>query len=104
MAKQLIGGRLRGRDGEISDVLPGTGVVLDLTEGKAAVYRDDDGEAHVVSATCTHMGCLVEWNEAERSWDCPCHGSRFDTDGTVLAGPATHPLGAVDLPVEARSA
>ena len=104
VAKQLIGGRLRGRDGEISDVLPGTGVVLDLTEGKAAVYRDDDGAAHVVSATCTHMGCLVEWNEAERSWDCPCHGSRFDTDGTVLAGPATHPLGAIYLPVEARSA
>jgi len=49
------------------------------------------------------MGCLVEWNEAERSWDCPCHGSRFDTDGTVLAGPATHPLDAIDLPVEARS-
>jgi Rieske Fe-S protein len=57
-----------------------------------AVYRDDAGETHVRSATCTHLGCIVRWNDAERSWDCPCHGSRFDVDGTVLNGPATAPL------------
>jgi nitrite reductase/ring-hydroxylating ferredoxin subunit len=60
--------------------------------GKTGVYRDDDGQLHAVSLRCTHLGCLVRWNGAERSWDCPCHGSRFDVDGSVLEGPATTPL------------
>ncbi|MEU3644377.1 Rieske 2Fe-2S domain-containing protein [Lentzea sp. NPDC034063] len=60
--------------------------------GKTGVYRDDDGELHAVSMRCTHLGCLVRFNAAERSWDCPCHGSRFDVDGEVLEGPATRPL------------
>ncbi|MFC5970940.1 FAD-dependent oxidoreductase [Halomarina salina] len=59
------------------------------------VYRDEDGEDHVVDAVCPHMGCLVQWNDGERSWDCPCHGSRFAVDGRVLDGPATE-----DLPTE----
>jgi glycine/D-amino acid oxidase-like deaminating enzyme/nitrite reductase/ring-hydroxylating ferredoxin subunit len=63
------------------------------THGKMlAVYRDDAGETHVRSAVCTHLGCIVRWNDAERSWDCPCHGSRFDVDGAVLNGPATAAL------------
>jgi glycine/D-amino acid oxidase-like deaminating enzyme/nitrite reductase/ring-hydroxylating ferredoxin subunit len=60
--------------------------------GKKGVYRDEDGTLHAVSLRCTHLGCLVHFNAAERSWDCPCHGSRFDVDGTVLEGPAVHPL------------
>jgi glycine/D-amino acid oxidase-like deaminating enzyme/nitrite reductase/ring-hydroxylating ferredoxin subunit len=60
--------------------------------GKTGVFRDDDGTLHAVSLRCTHLGCLVRFNAAERSWDCPCHGSRFDLDGTVLEGPATRPL------------
>ncbi|MGH3710043.1 MAG: ubiquinol-cytochrome c reductase iron-sulfur subunit, partial [Pseudonocardiaceae bacterium] len=51
-----------------------------------------DGTLHVVSLRCTHLGCLLRFNGAERSWDCPCHGSRFDVDGAVLEGPALHPL------------
>jgi Rieske Fe-S protein len=47
---------------------------------------------HSVSARCTHLGCIVSWNNAERSWDCPCHGSRFGVDGDVLQGPAVKPL------------
>jgi Rieske Fe-S protein len=62
-----------------------------------AVYRDEDGTAHAVSARCTHMGCLVRFNAAETSWDCPCHGSRFDVDGTVLEGPAVRPLTTHDI-------
>lgn len=56
------------------------------------LYRDEDGELHVVSAICTHMDCVVNWNDAETSWDCPCHGSRFDVDGSVLDGPAVADL------------
>jgi glycine/D-amino acid oxidase-like deaminating enzyme/nitrite reductase/ring-hydroxylating ferredoxin subunit len=59
---------------------------------KFAVYRDTEGRVHRVSAACTHLGCVVRWNPADTSWDCPCHGSRFDPDGRVLHGPATRPL------------
>jgi Rieske Fe-S protein len=56
------------------------------------VFRDDDGEIHTVSMRCTHLGYLVRFNAAERSWDCLCHGSRFDVGGAVLEGPAVTPL------------
>ncbi|MGV9874641.1 LysE family transporter [Streptomyces cellulosae] len=65
--------------------------------GRLAVYRDDDGALHAVSARCTHMGCLVDFNAAERAWECPCHGSRFDTEGNVVQGPATKPLERRDI-------
>jgi Rieske Fe-S protein len=57
-----------------------------------AVFCDDDGTLHEVSARCTHLGCIVRFNAAERTWDCPCHGSRFGIDGAVIEGPATRPL------------
>jgi Rieske Fe-S protein len=60
--------------------------------GKVAAYREEDGTLHTVSAVCTHLGCQVKWNEAERSWDCPCHGSRFDPTGRVIQGPAVKDL------------
>jgi Rieske Fe-S protein len=62
--------------------------------GKIAAYREEDGTLHTVSAVCTHLGCQVKWNEAERSWDCPCHGSRFDPTGRVIQGPAVKDLEA----------
>jgi glycine/D-amino acid oxidase-like deaminating enzyme/nitrite reductase/ring-hydroxylating ferredoxin subunit len=71
---------------------PGTGAVVKHGSERLAVYRDDDGVAHALSAVCTHLGCQVAFNPIERSWDCPCHGSRFAVDGTVLDGPATKPL------------
>lgn len=67
------------------------GIVSD-GEGEWATYVDEDGTAHAVSPTCTHLGCLVSFNRVERAWECPCHGSRFDLDGAVLQGPATRPL------------
>src|SRR3954469_22249137 len=60
--------------------------------GKVAAYRDEGGTLHAVSAVCTHLGCQVQWNSAERSWDCPCHGSRFDVTGRVIQGPAVKDL------------
>jgi Rieske Fe-S protein len=57
-----------------------------------ALYCDDAGVLHQLSPTCTHMGCFVTWNPAERSWDCPCHGSRFSAEGHVIHGPAVKDL------------
>jgi Rieske Fe-S protein len=62
-----------------------------------AIARSTSGELHAVNAVCTHLGCIVGFNDGEQTWDCPCHGSRFALDGTVLDGPATAPLGPVDL-------
>ncbi|MGH2950975.1 MAG: FAD-dependent oxidoreductase [Solirubrobacterales bacterium] len=71
---------------------PGEGRVVGSGIGQRAVYRDEDGELHELSARCPHLGCIVAWNAAERTWDCPCHGSRFDPSGAVRNGPATSPL------------
>jgi glycine/D-amino acid oxidase-like deaminating enzyme/nitrite reductase/ring-hydroxylating ferredoxin subunit len=80
------------------DVGPGEGKVLKLDGQRVACARDDQGQLSLVSAVCTHMGCLVRWNGTERTWDCPCHGSRFHPDGQVLAGPAESPLSPVKPP------
>ena len=71
---------------------PGEGKVVKLDGRKVAAYRDKKGILTVKSAVCTHMGCIVRWNGAEKTWDCPCHGSRFKCDGHVLGGPAETPL------------
>ncbi|WP_280213782.1 FAD-dependent oxidoreductase [Nocardia cyriacigeorgica] len=93
VAKHFVGDRLRTvRTGSVADIAPSTGAVLRVAGSPCAVYRDEDGELHAVSATCTHLGCLVAFNDAERTWECPCHGSRFTVDGAVVQGPATRPL------------
>lgn len=93
VAGHYVGDRVRhGEVGTVAELASGQGAVLRVGGERCAVYRDDDGRAHAVSAVCTHMGCVVGFNEVERSWDCPCHGSRFATDGSVLEGPATKPL------------
>ena len=76
----------------IDDLEPGEGDIVELGGEKVAGHRRDDGTLVAVSPTCTHLGCQVNWNRAERSWDCPCHGSRFAPDGGVLQGPAVHRL------------
>ncbi|HUR52243.1 MAG TPA: FAD-dependent oxidoreductase, partial [Mycobacteriales bacterium] len=89
---ELIGGMFRPSLRGMEELEPGQAGVFLRPGGRTAAYRDDAGELHVVSARCTHLGCTVRWNDAERSWDCPCHGSRFGIDGAVLHGPAVHPL------------
>ena len=80
-------------DDEIySEIKAGEGKVVDHGTEKWAVYRDENGVVHCRSALCTHMACVVDWNEAEKSWDCPCHGSRFEATGEVIEGPAFSPL------------
>ena len=85
-----------GELGAEDQIQPGQGAVLRQGLTKVAAYRDDDGVLHKLSATCTHVGCIVDWNPLEKSWDCACHGSRFATDGTVLNGPAMSPLKPVE--------
>jgi glycine/D-amino acid oxidase-like deaminating enzyme/nitrite reductase/ring-hydroxylating ferredoxin subunit len=88
----LVGDRLKRHGGEPDQLEAGDGDVFRVHGREVAVSRDDDGSLTAVSATCTHMGCVVAWNSSERTWDCPCHGSRFAVDGTVLEGPAVHGL------------
>lgn len=75
----------------------GEGKVVDLEGEKVAVYKDDKDQTHAVSAVCTHLGCIVNFNNAEKSWDCPCHGSRYGVDGNVLHGPAIKNLQKKDI-------
>jgi glycine/D-amino acid oxidase-like deaminating enzyme/nitrite reductase/ring-hydroxylating ferredoxin subunit len=89
--------RFAGAKGRSLRAVPrGAGRVIEYNEQQVAAYRDESGDVSLCSAVCTHMGCMVDWNEAERTWDCPCHGSRFKTDGTVIGGPAEAPLGKIE--------
>jgi glycine/D-amino acid oxidase-like deaminating enzyme/nitrite reductase/ring-hydroxylating ferredoxin subunit len=80
---------LRGGDVDnYREIEPGEGAIVSHGLQKLAVYRDEQGRVHECSAICPHLGCVVQWNRVEKSWDCPCHGSRFDPLGVVLNGPA----------------
>jgi glycine/D-amino acid oxidase-like deaminating enzyme/nitrite reductase/ring-hydroxylating ferredoxin subunit len=83
----------RGDVSSLDEIRPGTGAIVRRGLKMVAVYRDPDGVCHERSATCPHLGGVVGWNDAEKSWDCPCHGSRFDPFGRVLNGPAVSGLG-----------
>ncbi|MFL6205119.1 MAG: FAD-dependent oxidoreductase [Acidimicrobiales bacterium] len=96
--KHMIGDRVGvAEDSSIDSLPPGDGVVVRIDGHPTAVHRDDAGELHAVSAVCTHLGCLLSFNRCERSWDCPCHGSRFTVDGAVLEGPAVDDLAEKEL-------
>jgi glycine/D-amino acid oxidase-like deaminating enzyme/nitrite reductase/ring-hydroxylating ferredoxin subunit len=76
----------------IDALKPGEGTVARVGRKQVGAYRDDAGALHLLSARCTHLGCIVGWNAADRAWECPCHGSRFAADGTLVQGPATADL------------
>ena len=84
----------------IADLAPGDGGIVKHGKQKLAVWKDDNGQPHALSATCTHKGCTVTWNNAERTWDCLCHGSMFNADGTVIHGPAVRPLPTKKVPAK----
>ena len=80
---------------------PGQGVVTGHRGRTLAIARDGEGTLHALEPICTHMGCVVSFNSAEQTWDCPCHGSRFAIDGSVIDGPASTPLTGVELTANA---
>ena len=79
----------------VRELKPGEGMIIGSRGKKVAAFRDAKGNIHRLSPVCTHLGCLVRWNSAESTWDCPCHGSRFKATGEVIAGPAEEPLSAI---------
>ena len=99
----MIRDRFAGQGGRsLRSLKRGSGEVIEIDGQPAAAYRGLDSQIHVLSAVCTHMGCYVHFNEAERTWDCPCHGSRFKVNGEVMAGPAETPLPQIEVPVRSK--
>ncbi|HOJ09693.1 MAG TPA: FAD-dependent oxidoreductase [Clostridiales bacterium] len=89
VAKHLVVRKLAAvPDSDDVDLNPGEGRVVEMGGQKMGAYKDEQGRLHLVDTTCTHMGCELQWNSAEKSWDCPCHGSRFTYDGDIIEGPA----------------
>lgn len=91
VAKHLLKGKLSPLSQDVK-VEVGEGKVFEVKGDRVGVYKDEQNRLHIVNTTCTHMGCELNWNSAERSWDCPCHGSRFSYEGKILEGPAVSPL------------
>lgn len=93
VASRWVGDRFQGLlSSSLAEVKEGEGKLLTIDNQKVAAYRDDLGTVHAVSAVCPHLACIVNWNSGEKSWDCPCHGSRFSCDGKVIQGPAVKDL------------
>ncbi len=89
-----------GEVDSVAEIEPGKGSVIRRGLTKVAVYKDDSGAVHERSAICRHLGCVVGWNTLESTWDCPCHGSRYDAYGHVIQGPANSDLPEVDIAEE----
>jgi Rieske Fe-S protein len=94
-AKEWVKGIVAGSN-SLAGIANGEARVIEHVGKKTGVYKDIDGVLHAVSITCTHMGCTLQWDNAEKTWDCPCHGSRFTYDGNIVYGPAVTPLECID--------
>jgi glycine/D-amino acid oxidase-like deaminating enzyme/nitrite reductase/ring-hydroxylating ferredoxin subunit len=99
VALRFVGDRIVKR-ADVESIERGQGRIVGVGLGQHAVYRDDQGELHALSARCTHLGCIVNWNSGEGTWDCPCHGSRFGPRGEVIMGPAVKGLARRQPPAE----
>jgi len=93
VAEHFIGDRIKDLSiPAIEDLVPGCGAICKSMGKQVAGYKDEQGKLYAVSVVCTHLGCHIRWNQAERTWDCPCHGSRFTYEGEVIHGPAVKDL------------
>ena len=96
VAKHLIAGKFDQPSTEIESLANDEGAVVTINGKRKGAYKDSDGKVYIVDTTCTHIGCEVNWNHGDRTWDCPCHGSRFSYTGEVIEGPAEKPLARGD--------
>ena len=96
VAGHLLKGKLEFVPKDPSDLQIDEGSVVMVNGKRAGAYKDPEGKLHIVDTTCTHLGCECEWNHGERTWDCPCHGSRYSYDGEVLNGPTEKPLRKIE--------
>lgn len=94
---RFVKDRFESEASSIEEIKPGEGKIVKINGQQLAVFRDENDQVHTLSPVCTHMKCIVHWNDAERSWDCPCHGGRFSATGEVLNGPPAHGLEKKDV-------
>ncbi|MCF6139030.1 FAD-dependent oxidoreductase [Pseudalkalibacillus berkeleyi] len=92
VAGHFIAGKVGLKEKRIEEMSSDEGAVVKVKGKRTGAYKDENGYIHLVDTTCTHLGCECEWNSGDRTWDCPCHGSRFSYDGSVIEGPANRPL------------
>jgi len=97
VVKDLINGCSPEKIKELSALATDEAKVVKYEDHKLALYKDENNNLHALNSKCTHLGCCVSWNNSEKSWDCPCHGARFDCDGKILNGPASMELEKVSL-------
>lgn len=97
VAKHLIKGKFEVSNKQAEELANDEGGIIMMNGARKGAYRDTEGKLHIVDTTCTHVGCEVNWNDGERTWDCPCHGSRFSYTGEVMEGPAEKPLQREDF-------
>ncbi|WP_044640639.1 FAD-dependent oxidoreductase [Risungbinella massiliensis] len=97
VAGHLIAGKVGMNFEKIENIQNDQGAIVRVRGERCGAYKDQDGKLHIVDTTCTHLGCEVNWNSGDRTWDCPCHGSRYSYDGNVIEGPAKEPLAKVEL-------
>ncbi len=96
VVKHLVQGKMEIPQKNVNDIPNGEGAVISINGQRKGAYKDENGKLYIVDTTCTHVGCECHWNNSEKSWDCPCHGSRFSYTGEVLEGPAEKPLQKYD--------
>lgn len=97
VAKHMIKGKLEYTNDNIKDLSPDDATITRVNGQRTGVYKDSDNKLYAVDTTCKHLGCEVNWNSGERTWDCPCHGSRYSYTGEVIEGPAKESLDKVEL-------
>jgi glycine/D-amino acid oxidase-like deaminating enzyme/nitrite reductase/ring-hydroxylating ferredoxin subunit len=98
VAQKYISGHLSENESRnLKDIKNGEGKIMEIKGNKIAAYKDNQGKLHTLSPVCQHLGCIVAWNNAEKSWDCPCHGSRYTAEGKVIHSPTTKDLPKIKL-------
>ena len=93
----MIVNKIKHSNLKFSDIKLGDGGIIEIDGEKIGIYKRDDGKVFAVKPVCKHLGCLLSWNNLEKTWDCPCHGSRYDYEGNIITEPTVRGLEKVDV-------